>query len=225
MRKFIAGGFLVAVLAATGVLMSSQSASAKVRLDNLDELLPFYARIERNEIFHNDQWAVIVFYRPPACVPADFDLLQQFDVPGAFGCVLEETITVGGFTLWDNGPFADPPDQAPTQLIFQGLGAVPVWFVDWEELQAVIAEDGDLTIGDLEGMDSLLKGTASSYHETTHPFQSNKNGMVNFTGEGTLDESGAPFFVHALLQFPKDYDPTTGPLPPDSLKAIQIRFE
>jgi hypothetical protein len=222
MRKYLLAGFVVSVLFGAGVVAAIPSASAKVRLDDGGQL-PFYARIEHNEIFHDDEWAIIVFYRSPDCIPADFNLLDQFHFPsgtdnGAFDC---QPPTVEGFALWENGPTIDP---APTQVQLKGTGAVPVWFVSWGDLQGAII-DNVLTIGELSGMGSLLKGTATSYSETIHPFQSNKNGMVNFTGKGTLEESSTPFLVHALLKFPKNYDPTTGPLPPESLKAIQIRLE
>jgi hypothetical protein len=211
MRKFVVGGFLGILLVAAG-LMSVSFASAKVRLNDGGQL-PFYARIEHSEVFHNDDWAVIVFYRQPGCVPEDFNLLDQFHFPsagdmGAFEC---QPPTVEGFALWDNGPGIDP---APTQVKLQGAGAVPVWFIAWTQLQGLIA-DGDLTIGELEALDSewLRKGTAASYSETIHPFQSNKNGLIQFVGKGML-EDGTRFFAQALFSF------TSG-----GLKEIQIQFK
>ena len=201
MRKFIAGGFLVVLLVAAGML-TIPSASAKF-YDEDGEQLPFYARIEHNEIFHDDDWAVIVFYRSPDCIPDGFNLLDQFDF-GAFGCAS----TVEGFALKDD----DIEGQVPTQVKLYGLGAVPVWFVEWGEFQDAIV--GGLTIVELEGLDSLRKGTASTYNETIHPFQSNKNGMIQFAGNGTLDGSGQPFVVQALFNF------TSG-----GLKTIQIQFK
>jgi hypothetical protein len=222
MKRSIAGGFLVAVLVAIGLLTFSQSAGAKIRLDDGGQL-PFYARIEHNEIFHNDEWAVVVFYRAPACVPADFNLLAQFHFPsesdaGAFEC---QPPTVEGFALWDEGPGID---DAPTQVKLHGLGAVPVWFVSWKDsppdsavvlpgLQTAIA-DGVLTVRELKGLYMFRKGAATSYTETIHPFQSNSNGMIQFFGKGTLDQSGQPFFIQALFNFASG-----------GLKEIQIQLK
>jgi hypothetical protein len=221
MKGLIAGSFLVAVLVAAGLLTIS-SASAKVRLDDGGQL-PFYARIEHNEVFHDDEWAVLVFYRSPVCVPPDFNLLEQFHFPsesdaGAFEC---QPPTVEGFALWDEGPGTD---DAPTQVKLHGLGAVPVWFVSWKDsppdsavivpgLETAIA-DGVLTVRELKGLYLFQKGTATSYTETIHPFQSNTNGMIQFLGKGTLDQSGQPFFIQALFNFASG-----------GLKEIQIQFK
>jgi hypothetical protein len=217
MKRLIAGGFLVAALVALGVLTIS-SASAKIRLDDGGQL-PFYARIEHNEVFHSDEWAVLVFYRSPACVPEGFNLLDQFHFPsesdaGAFEC---QPPTVEGFALWDEGPGID---DAPTQVKLHGLGAVPVWFVSWKDsdtgapgFETAIA-DGVLTVSELEGLHLFQKGTATSYTETIHPFQSNRNGMIQFAGKGTLDASGQPFFVQALFNFASG-----------GLKEIQIQLK
>ena len=53
--------------------------------------VPFYARFGENETFSNGEWTVIVFYRSPDCIPADFNLNQFFHFPGdsgpgAFAC-------------------------------------------------------------------------------------------------------------------------------------------
>jgi hypothetical protein len=184
-------GLAMAGLIAAGLLASNSPASAKLRLGGGD-VLPFYARIEHNEVFHDGEWAVVVFYRPPSCVPADFNLLDQFDVPGAFQC---GPATVGGFTLWDNGPGIDP---APSQVRLDGHD-VPVWFVLWSELQVGIS-DGVLTLGELQAMPSLLVGSAGFYSETIHPFQATTKGMVVLTASGSLDDGGN-FFVHAILNF------------------------
>ena len=98
----------------------------------------------------------------PDCVPADFNLLNFFDIPRAFGCPLN----VKGVVIWQNGP--PPIDPAPIQQIIQGTGAVHIWFVRWAELQAGIA-DGVLTMPELRAMPSLRMGLASFYHETLQP--------------------------------------------------------
>jgi hypothetical protein len=122
--------------------------------------LPAYARVERPFAFHTDQWAAIVFYRVPECVPANFNLLDFVDIPGAFACPL----TVSGFEIWENGPAFD---GAPRQVVNSGL-AVPVWIVPWPALQSALADDV-LTITELTALNPL-KGIATTFHELLHPF-------------------------------------------------------
>lgn len=181
-----------AFLLVVGVLLLAvPTATANVRLTGGET--PFYARIESGEIFHTDEWAVIAFYRPPACVPAGFNLLALFDVPGAFAC---GPSTIDGFTIWRNGPQTDP---APIQAEYHGLGAVPIWFVRWPELEDAVADDV-LTIGELAGMPSRLVGSASFYEETLHPEQSAQVGELEFVAWGTL-EDGRRFAAESVLTF------------------------
>ena len=122
--------------------------------------IPAYARVERPFEFHTEQWAAIVFYRSPECVPIAFNLLDFFDIPGAFGC----PSTVSGFEVWENEPGVD---LAPRQAVYSGL-AVPVWFVPWPALQTALADDV-LTMTELTSLDPL-KGVATVFHELLHPF-------------------------------------------------------
>ena len=119
---------------------------------------PYYANVERPFIWHTEQWAAIVFLRAPDCVPANFNLLDLYDIPAAFACPL----TVSGFELWDKPGI----DGAPRQAVSSGI-AVPVWFVPWPVLQAASA-DNVLTKSELESL-APLKGVASVYHEVLHP--------------------------------------------------------
>lgn len=152
---------------------------------------PFYARIELVDgvpLVHTDgKWAAITFYRAPETVPADFNLLDFFDAPRAF----DSPLTVEGFEIWRNGPWAG--DQSPVQVVSYGLGAVPIWFVDWSELQAAIG-DGTLTMGELASLPSLMKGSALYFKETLHPFQGAKQTKTEIVARGTLDGGGSFFF-------------------------------
>lgn len=134
--------------------LSPAAAQAVVRAEGGD--VPYYARTDG--IPHNDEWAVVLFYRPAECIPAGFNLLDFFDIPGAFFC---GPPTTAGWAIWDNGPGIDP---APIKTHLQGLGAVPVWLASWPEVEATIA-DGVLTVPELEGLPSLLKGSASFFTE------------------------------------------------------------
>lgn len=123
---------------------------------------PFYARINQDLphfVFDDGEWVAIYFYRDPGCVPANFNLLTFFDFE-AFGCDLE----VEGFDLWEVEPLSAPPKV----IISRGTGAVPVWFVPVGVFSQAI-QDGDLTIGELAGLEGLLVGTAKQFNETHHP--------------------------------------------------------
>jgi hypothetical protein len=169
--------------------------------------VPAYARIEvvdGHVLVHNDgKWAAISFYRQPACVPADFNLLAFFDAPRAFGCEL----TVEGFEIWRNGPWAG--DVSPIQVASFGVGAVPVWFVRSYELEAAV-DDGVLTMAELEGCASLRKGLASSFKETLHPLGGARQTKTQIVARGSLEDGGAFLFQveethtqlkHVLIQF------------------------
>jgi hypothetical protein len=126
---------------------------------------PFYAFLDRppvGEIFRDGDWVAIPFVRDPSCIPPDFNLLDSADIPRAFGCEL----TVKGFALWKNGP--PPIDPVPIQAYYSGLGAVPVWFVTWTDLQAAIADD-ELTTAELQSLPSLIIGSASFFEAVEQP--------------------------------------------------------
>ena len=153
---------LTVVITALVIMLSSQSASAAVRLTFPGESpgIPAYARIGE-EAIHTDEWAAIPFYRDPSCVPLDFNLMRSFDVPRAFRCPL----TVEGFEVWETGPGVD---AAPMLSVSRAGEGMPVWFVKWPELEAAMG-DGVLTIGELAGMESLIVGTTDSYQEVLRP--------------------------------------------------------
>lgn len=160
---------------------------AAERIDS-DGQVPFYARVPRGDIIHNDEWAVIVFYRPASCIPADFNLLDFFDYPnatgpGAFGC---NPPTTDSLEFWRNGPGID---FAPVVARFRGLGAVPIWFVGWPELEAAVADDM-LTLGELEALPSLRQGSADFYRETLRPGESpsTRPAGIQFTARGELTD-------------------------------------
>lgn len=79
----------------------------------------------------------------------------------------------------------------------RGLGAVPVWFVAWPQLEAALL-DGSLTMPELEALSSLLEGSAGFYSETLHPDGGAKVPMINQVACGTLDD-GRPFQLHSIF--------------------------
>lgn len=172
---------------------------------------PFYARIEPAppHIFSDGQWAAIVFYRDPSCVPDGFNLLLQFDAPAAFACPL----TVEGASLWHGEAFVGAPKIAT----FSGTGAVPIWFVPVDAVNQAM-QDGELMIGELAGLEGLLVGTAEQFNETLHPSPlppelgggGHPNPKIIVNAHGQL-EDGRTFDLHVTM--------IRG-----EVKAIQIQF-
>jgi hypothetical protein len=109
--------------------------------------------------------------------------MDFFDFINAWGCAP----TTSGFEIWKNGPGID---TAPLQQELFGQGAVPVWFVDTQELMAAIVDDV-LTIGELESLASLKIGTASFYHETLHPWGGSVRNHLVFNAHGLLADETA----------------------------------
>ncbi len=158
---------IVALLAAGAAMAQAERPPGLVETAHPSEAdpgMPFYARIDGHgldgHLWHDDEYAVIVFYRGPAGIRADFNLLTMFDVPAAFGVEAH----VAGTNTWHEGPGNGSPFEAKAH----GIGPVPVWFVPIAPLQALIA-GGSLTMPDLEGISGVLVGHADTFEETLHP--------------------------------------------------------
>jgi hypothetical protein len=149
-----------------------------------------YARIEWGFVIQDGITAAIPFYRDPTCVRTTFNLPNLFDAPRAFGCAL----TVEGFDIWQNGP--PPVDTAPFQSETRGLGAVPIWFVNWSELSAAMS-DHVLKIEELRALPSLRVGSAAFYQETLHPYGGAQVDVKNIVARGSLSD-GSPFQLHVV---------------------------
>ena len=192
--------------AAMEVEASSRAESGDpVRIEGNGEV-PFYARFGENETFSNGEWTVIVFYRSPECIPADFNLNQFFHFPGeagpgAFACAPPTTTSI---EYWANGPETDP---APLISEMTGRGAVPVWFIAQTDVEQVM-EDGVVTIGELAASPSRLMGEAETYTELLHPSQSNKQALIQFNAGGALAD-GRSFSVDVSYGAPGVEDHTT----------------
>jgi hypothetical protein len=148
------------------ILLVTAAVSADIRIpfpSPQDPGGPVYTTIERGLPLHDGDAAAVLFYRDPACVPDDFNLLEGQDLAGfpdaprAFACPL----TVNGFAIWKNGP---PLDLVPRLVITRGTGAVPVWLASWAELESAMADDV-LTIGELRTLSSLRVGSAFHFEE------------------------------------------------------------
>jgi hypothetical protein len=162
---------------------ASETARANIRLVVPEESAsgPFYARLERGLVHQTEEWVAIAFYRNPGCVPAGFNLLNLFDfgnIPAIFACPL----TVHGFEIWANGPQSDP---APLQSKLRGNGAVPIWFVSVADFNQALP---GITKAELEGMPSLMQGSASFFDETLHPTGGAQQSILKIVAYGLLPD-------------------------------------
>ena len=205
-RRKLTAAFTVALLCGS----VAAEAAIRIQVPEQGPGIPAYARIERISgptpwVIQDGTWAAIVFYRLPECVPRDFNLLSFFDIPRAFACPL----TVRGFEIWKNG--LPPIDFAPIQTELRGLGAVPIWFVRWNELQAAIA-DGTLTVAELWTLPSLRIGSAGFFQESLHPFEAPVGrGSLQIVAHGLLS-NGTAFQLHVASS------------DQDSVSSVKISF-
>ena len=160
-------------------------------------MFPFYARAEPPAdvggfAYHDDDWAAIVFYRDPSCVPADFNLFQFYDFN--FGSVFGCTSLVDGFSL-----HVEPDGLTPPKVSNLTGRAVAIWFVPWnEEFQEAVDAEA-LTVGQLENMDGLVKGVATHFRETLGSVEFHPQPKINLSASGEiLPESGGGTFHYAV---------------------------
>jgi hypothetical protein len=184
---------LMATAVMLAVLAVSASAQAQIHLRVPDESQPpFYAALDRGFLPHTDEWAVVVFYRSPECIPDDFNLLDFLDFSGGpFLCELH----IEGRSTW-----VSLDDPYPAAQFYRGTGAVPVWFVRWSELQKAVADDV-LTIGELAALPSLVVGSASFFLESIrNDIRGQRGGNEALVAAGTLAD-GRSFFFEMTEKF------------------------
>jgi len=174
-------------------LTLSTVAQAQIHLQIPEDLQPpIYANFDRGFMPHTEEWAVVIFYRTPDCVPADFNLLDFFDPPPRpFSCDLQ----IEGHSNWRS-----LDDPYPADIHLQGTGAVPLWFVRWPDLQAAVADD-ELTVVELAALPSLLISSASFYHESIrNDIRGQRGGNEAVVAAGTLTD-GRSFQVEITEKF------------------------
>ena len=139
--------------------------------------------------------AVWVFYRAPEYVPLDFDIWQFFDwsdrndngIPDPW----DYPLLMEGFQIY---PEPTPPSKASLREIEE----VPVWFTTREEATRILNDTGTITFEQLSQMTTLVKGSATFYHEELHPSGTPANvPKYNYQTKGTL-EDGSSFSVHIV---------------------------
>jgi hypothetical protein len=163
---------------------------------------PFYARVGM-QFFDNGKWLAIPFYRPPDCIPPDFNLLQFFhfpgpEGPGAFAC----PVLMSGRLVTE----ADAPLGTFPRKVWLRGSDVPIWFVASDAF-ADAAADGVVTIGELEELHPL-RGVASFYRETLQPRA--EDHLIVIVSFGALDD-GRPFLFQVTQVL-------------DEIKSLAIAF-
>lgn len=147
---------------------------------------PFYARICEigdDRLFMESGSTVIVpMLRNVECINPDFNLLNLFDVPAAFGCGL----TVYGKGLVEPGA---TPDVFPIMAYLQS-DDMPIWFLDRNPLLAAM-EDGILTISELEALNPK-KGVATWYIEYNKP-RTVEDHLLVIEGKGVIPATNQSF--------------------------------
>ena len=153
---------------------------------------PVYAALARGFTPHTDEWAAVIFYRTPECVPADFNLLDFLDFsPQPSLCALQ----IEGHVNWRS-----LDDPYPADSLYLGTGAVPVWFVSWPDLQAALADD-ELTVVELAALPSLLIGSASVFIESIrNDIRGQRGGNEAVVAAGSLTD-GRTFQVEFTEKF------------------------
>lgn len=201
-----AAAVLIPVVAATIVVQSGSTepdvASEPVVDPFASEALP-YADFPGGQILHDDDWAVITFLRPPACVPPTINLIS----PPA------------GVAPSDCGPVTVNVLGDGSTVEYVGTGDVPVWFVPWPLIQALTA-DGDLNRRELLNVQSRLEGVASVFSRRA------EGGSYEVSATGTLDDGGEFGVSGSAVELALDLSSATHPAGAgDVLGAWENRFQ
>jgi len=200
----VIGKRLLAMTLAIGLYCVTHSTSASDRVTfsagvSEDGGFPGYAQlgydplIQAVFIINDGEWAAIPFYRDPAGVPADFNLVTQVDVPRAFECAS----TVEGYTIISTSK--DVAFHFHAQGPVAGFPLPTVYFVKYAELLTAI-EDGELLIGELQSLPSLKTGRATFFQDNSGASLTDVAYLhfhANFRAEGFLD--GDPQYSTFLM--------------------------
>jgi hypothetical protein len=164
---------------------------------------------------NDGHWVAIDFHRDPECAEVSgFNLLLFVDFPNALACPL----TVSTKEWWNDidlatagGPWQSPPwvptFRTPVQARWRGNGAVPIYFVDIEDLLDAIGDDV-VTVAELKRLPSLKVGYASEYLFIQHSssrsnsFTTSREGQTETTAQGVL-EDGRSFQFHRTTHGPE----------------------
>ena len=114
-------GWLIATMVVLGAADRAAAQPVHVAFPGDTPGPPIYANISSGFLPHTDELAVVFFYRSPACVPADFNLLDYLDFtpafpggpPRPFLCELQ----IEGRAFWHS-----LDDPSPAQQFFVRIG-------------------------------------------------------------------------------------------------------
>ena len=157
-----------------------------VKVPEEDPGAPLYLRMTMllNQVFRVDGHVVIPFYRNPSCVRPDFNLLELFDVPAAFGCGLTCTAQ---YVIESDAPLGTFPIIVQTRS-----NNMPIWIITETAFDAAAA-DNMITINELQAANPI-KATATHFEEMLKPRFENHHVVIH--ASGTIDETGDPFSFH-----------------------------
>lgn len=146
---------------------------------------------------------VWVFYRAEENVPTDFNLLEVLDWNDRDGNGVPDPwdypFLMQGHDIFQGG--------LPFKVSLHQIDEVPVWFTTWADtVEFLDTHNWTITIEDLRGLSSLIKGSATLYHEELHPVNGTaKVGKHNFSAKGSL-EDGRSFSFHSAGNYHYDQD-------------------
>ena len=161
----------------------SDNSLKEIAFPEQDPGAPLYARVTpiTNQFFVSGETLVIPFFRNPDCIDSDFNLLDFFHVPNAFGCSL---VCNGTYLI----EAQDPPDIFPA-MAHTISTHLPIWFVSWSDFQAA-TQDGKITIEELKALNPE-KGIATLYEEYLKPRFNNHQIVIK--AEGNVLPGNKPF--------------------------------
>ena len=194
---------LLAIAASLGVAVESASAG-KAEVVKEPGQVPYFGR----SVLGDDDWTMVVFYRPVDCVPdtakfAAGDIMGLIFVqvgqpgnPNAFAC---QPPTTSGQFQWIKGA------GGPARINLKGNGDVPIWFFSTSDLTG--DADGIMTFAELKALDHI-KGSASSFREQTLTDVIGQS-LLKVNASGEL-EDGRSFRASTVHHLYRD-TPSTGP--------------
>jgi len=153
----------------------------------------------------NDEWTVIIFYRDPACIPAEFDMSVGLDFPGPQGLgFLACPATYEGYQLHFSSP---DPFLNPDYLFMRNSTLeMPMWFVSTRELRELF-ERGFFQMADIETLPSRVSASAWQFEAQMEPYGFNPELKVRFNARGRLETGGQfSFFWYNRIDVPNPFD-------------------
>ena len=184
-------------------------------------MFPFYSRTEEPASvggygYRTEEWAAVVFYRDPGCIPDGFNLFDFYDfalaelAPGVFAPrVFLCAATVSGFSLHQ-----EPMGVTPPWHSHLGGSSVPIWFVPWDGAFQDAVAAGQLTLSDLAAMPGLRTGTATHFREVVQTVAAHPVPKIAISSHGVLDGGGR---FHFSVAWPG--------LTVTDVRQVQIRFK